>query len=233
MDSIKIQLLHYTPKEILIEAMSMPYRTENFKNLSTENAMKKIKAICVDKKHSSVLEHVNFNFKIEGISRLCLQELVRHRIASYTVESTRYTLPDDNKLYDIHTKFCEIKQTENKSYSEEELDRLIELFKPYIVFYNNMGLEEKAELISVINMFFTNKRFNLYNNYLSNDKLKYFLPEAWRTNLVVSINLRSLRNLLQLRLTKQAHFEIRYVANLIFKQIPEEYKILFEDLKGE
>lgn len=100
MDNIKVTLLHYTPKEVLIEAMGMPYKTENFKKIHTEQSMKKIRAICVDKKHSSVLEHITFNFKIEGISRLCLQELVRHRIASYNVESTRYTLPtqEENEL---------------------------------------------------------------------------------------------------------------------------------------
>lgn len=229
MDNIKVTLLHYTPKEVLIEAMSMPYKTDNFRNMSTENAMKKIKAICIDKKHSSVLEHINFNFKIKGISRLCLQELVRHRLASYTVESTRYTLPNDDKLYSINTAFLKIKHNQNTTYSEE-LDELVELFKPYVVFYNDMSLEEKAELINAANMFFNNKRFNLYNNHLSNDKLKYFLPESWRTNLVISINIRSLRNLLQLRLSKQAHFEIRHLANLIYQQIPKEYKILFEDL---
>ena len=201
MDNIKATLLHYTPKEVLIEAISMPYKTDNFRKLFTKEAMKKIKTICIDKKHSSVLEHITFNFKIEGISRLCLQELVRHRLASYTVESTRYTLPNNNKLYDINTKFLEIKQNKNITYSKE-LDKLIELFKPYVVFYNDMSLEEKAELINVVNMFFTNKRHNLYNNHLSNDKLKYFIPESWRTNLVISINIRSLRNLLQFKAHK-------------------------------
>ena len=227
MNNIKVNLLHYTPKEVLIEAMSMPYKTDNFRNISTKEAMKKIKAICIDKKHSSVLEHITFNFKIEGISRLCLQELVRHRLASYTVESTRYTLPNNDELYNISEEFLKIKQTKHKAYSEE-LDELIELFKPYVVCYNDMSIEEKAEFIYLINMFFTNKRYNLYN--ISNDKLKYFLPESWRTNLVMSINIRSLRNFLQLRLSKQAHFEIRHLANLIYRQIPEEYKTLFEDL---
>lgn len=42
--------------------------------------------------HTSVLEHIVYQFKIEGLSRAALQELARHRMASYSVQSTRWTL---------------------------------------------------------------------------------------------------------------------------------------------
>jgi len=42
--------------------------------------------------HSSILEHISFNFFIDGISRACLQEWSRHRHMSQSVESTRYTM---------------------------------------------------------------------------------------------------------------------------------------------
>lgn len=45
-------------------------------------------------RHSSILEHISFNFFIDGISRACLQELARHRIASLSVKSSRYTLKE-------------------------------------------------------------------------------------------------------------------------------------------
>ena len=50
-------------------------------------------------KHSSTLEHLVYSFDIDGISRACLQEVARHRMASYSVKSTRYTLKElkDNK----------------------------------------------------------------------------------------------------------------------------------------
>ena len=40
--------------------------------------------------HTSVLEHANFTFYIEGVSRVLLAQLTRHRLASYSVESQRY-----------------------------------------------------------------------------------------------------------------------------------------------
>lgn len=225
MNRIKVQLLHYTSKEVLIEAMSIPYQTDNFKNISIENAMKKIKAICVDKKHGSVLEHINFNFKIEGISRLCLQELVRHRLASYTVQSTRFTLPKKEKINSIMKQYIDLGY--KSSIKENIIDKRLELIEPYIVIPNNLTYFEKEKLFDVTYTFL--QALSVLKS-ISNDRLKYVLPESWRTNLVMSINIRSLRNFLYFRLDKQAHFEIRYLANLIFEQIPEEYKILFEDL---
>lgn len=62
--------------------------------------------------HGSVLEHAYFTWKIEGISRACLAQLVRHRHASYTVRSQRYcdesgfnvVVPDSikNNSYILH-----------------------------------------------------------------------------------------------------------------------------------
>lgn len=236
MDNIKATLLHYTPKEVLIEAMSMPYKTDNFRNLSTEEVMKKIKAICIDKKHSSVLEHITFNFKIEGISRLCLQELVRHRLASYTVESTRYTLPSEkeaDELYNLLEYFYIAPSLYDKNGNIEQ--HKFDVLKKYFV----IPCKNEPYLLDTVYLGFKtllrpyNKSLLKHNKIIKNDMLKYFLPESWRTNLVMSINIRSLRNLLQLRLSKQAHFEIRHLAGLIYEQIPAEYKVLFEDLGGK
>ncbi len=52
-------------------------------------------------KHASTLEHLSYNFDIDGISRACLQELARHRISSFSVKSSRYTLKElkDEKCF--------------------------------------------------------------------------------------------------------------------------------------
>ena len=44
--------------------------------------------------HESVLEHATFTFAIEGISRACSHQLVRHRMASYSQQSQRYVKMD-------------------------------------------------------------------------------------------------------------------------------------------
>ena len=49
----------------------------------------------VDSNETSPLEHANLSFEISGISRVCIQQLTRHRIASYSQESMRYVKPED------------------------------------------------------------------------------------------------------------------------------------------
>jgi len=58
-------------------------------------------------KHASTLEHLVYSFDIDGISRACLQELARHRMASLSVKSTRYTLRElrDSKDF-LASDFC-------------------------------------------------------------------------------------------------------------------------------
>ena len=59
----------------------------------TDDALKLLRGI-VRAGHGSVLEHCCFTFSIEGISRACSHQLVRHRIASYSQQSQRYVKGD-------------------------------------------------------------------------------------------------------------------------------------------
>ena len=139
----------------------------------------------IDSKHESVLEHMVFTFKITDISRACLQELARHRIASYSVKSTRYTLK-------------ELRDT-----PDNELENfLIENIEP-IVKYSSIDSLKKIKMM-----------LNMPNPDM--DKIKYALPECYKTELVWTINLRSLRNFLKLRLSLKAHQEIRKLAYEIY-----------------
>lgn len=54
---------------------------------------------CAEQGHMSVFEHVSATLKIEGISRACLAQLTRHRIASYSVMSQRYCKVDAGSLW--------------------------------------------------------------------------------------------------------------------------------------
>lgn len=58
-----------------------------------DKALKLLRNI-VEKGHGSVLEHCVFTFAVEGISRACSHQLVRHRIASYSQQSQRYVKGD-------------------------------------------------------------------------------------------------------------------------------------------
>ena len=148
-------------------------------------------------KHASTLEHLNYNFDIDGISRACLQELARHRHTSLSVKSSRYTLK-------------ELKDGDQS------------IIKDLLVKTGNATVDEYSwqALKQVQNSLKTN---------VSNDLAKYCLPEAYKTSLVWTINARSLQNFLSLRTDKAALWEIRELANAIYKHLPEDHKYLFTE----
>lgn len=76
------------PDRIVAESGAISHSKE-FKNLNKEKVEHLIKLLR-DLGHESVFEHVSFTFSIEGISRVCSHQLVRHRMASFTQQSQRY-----------------------------------------------------------------------------------------------------------------------------------------------
>ena len=191
-----VQLLHNTPLEICDRAISKCWNTE----CKTGEKMKeRIYRVGIKNKHSSTLEHLNYSFDIDGISRACLQELARHRHTSLSVKSTRYTLK-------------ELKNDDG--------------FNKYLVSTGDEELDEAAvdQLIIV--------QQALQGGY-SNDKVKYLLPESYKTSLVWTVNARSLQNFLSLRTDKSALWEIRELAYELYNKLPEEHQYLFEEFVKE
>jgi thymidylate synthase (FAD) len=68
----------------------------------------------------------------------------------------------------------------------------------------------------------------LVDNGISNDIISLMLPQAYQYRWVVQFNARSLKNFLDLRLSKSAHFHIREVAEEMLASIPEDIRYLFE-----
>jgi len=161
-------------------------------------------------KHSSTLEHLVYTFNIKGISRALLQELARHRIASLTVKSTRYTIKElkNEKSFLIN--------------SENSLDDSYKRASKYIRFTENKDVNRNI-MLDLENL------RSLVATGVSNDIVKYLLPEAYLTELVWTINARSLQNFLNLRTDKSALPEIQTLAHKVYEALPDEHKYLFVD----
>ena len=67
----------------------------------------------------------------------------------------------------------------------------------------------------------------------TNDELKYYLPEFWPTNLVLTSNVRELRHILNLRTAPAALKEFRDLARAMYEAVPEQYKYLLKDCVHE
>jgi len=93
---MKITLLNYTknPEETVAQAAKLCYSTKSIAQIEESISKEKpdrIIAKIIKLGHYSVLEHASFTFGIEGISRVTSHQLVRHRLASFSQKSQRYT----------------------------------------------------------------------------------------------------------------------------------------------
>ena len=89
---MQITLLHYTDLKICSHAIRTCWQSFEKGDNGGEKDKELIDRVGNKYKHASTLEHLNYTFYIQGISRACLQVLARHRIASLSVKSSRYTL---------------------------------------------------------------------------------------------------------------------------------------------
>lgn len=153
-------------------------------------------------KHASTLEHLVYTFYIQGISRALLQELARHRLASLSVKSTRYTIKE---LKNEPKLTCE---------DIKRASKYIVLTGVEIVDQMSIKALENLRLVLVQNV--------------SNDKAKYCIPECYKTELTWTINARSLQNFLLLRSDKAALWEIRDLAKNVYEALPSDHQYLFE-----
>ncbi|WP_291026942.1 FAD-dependent thymidylate synthase [Helicobacter sp.] len=202
---IHITLLHYTPLNICSNAIRTCWQSFDKGDNGGEKDKELIDRVGNKYKHASTLEHLYYNFYIQGISRACLQELARHRLASYSVKSSRYTLKELKNL----PSFLPI-NSENLARAEE-----------FVVFTENEQVNH-ASLRALEAL-----REILCNN-VSNDIAKFAMPESYRTELSFSINARSLQNFLSLRSSKSALWEIRALALALFDALPKEHQFIFE-----
>jgi len=200
---MKVELLYYTPLKICSHAIRTCWQSFDKGDNGGDRDRDLIDRVGNKYKHSSTLEHLVYSFYISGISRALLQELARHRVASLSVKSTRYTLK-------------ELKSIE--PFDEDDFEGA----SKYIVLTG----DERVDRVSIRAL---NGIQELLKQGISNDIAKYTLPESYKTELTWTINARSLQNFLHLRSSKSALWEIRKLALEIYQALPDEHKYIFEE----
>lgn len=194
-----VTLIHATPLDVADLAIGKCWDKPS---KSLGHKIERIHRVGNKNKHASTLEHVNYTFDIDGISRACLQELARHRMQSLSVKSTRYTLK-------------ELKNAEHG-------------FDPslFLVLTGN----EKVDTHSINQLDYLK---DVLEEGISNDIAKYMLPESYKTSLVSTMNLRALQHFLQLRTSKAALWEIRELAEAMYRATPDSHKFMLEEFMPE
>lgn len=199
-----VKLLNHTPLSIADIAICKCYGNEPHSDEAKVKA--RINRVANVSKHASTIEHITYSFDIDGISRALLQELARHRVASYTVKSSRYTLQE---LKDI------------KLWNNTEGDYDWEIIKYFCVLTGNETVDRN--IASMLN----DLQIALCED-IKNDIAKYCMPEAYKTSLVMTINARALQNFLELRSSKHALWEIQELARAMYDVVPNDHKFLYD-----
>lgn len=210
---MNVELLAYTPdpEKTVATAAKLCYSNSDILSLRdglTDEKTESFIDMLVSIGHESVMEHVSFTFGIEGISRACSHQLVRHRIASYSQKSQRYV--NENGF-----EFITPPEIEAIPEAKAEFDRIIsEITDGYekiadLLTANHAeklmaeGADEKTALSKARKM--------------ANEDARFLLPNACETKIVVTMNVRSLFNFFHHRCCNRAQWEIRAVADEMLK----------------
>jgi len=167
------------------------------------NLVKKV----LDSGHQSIAEHVYFTFAIEGISRACSHQLVRHRAGIvFSQQSQRYVEIKESlqELRDIR-EHCGVAKTAGT------------VEKYFVPNQDGMSGLKYAELDCLIEY-----RRLIEEESMAPEDARAILPNATKTNITMSINYRELIHICNLRLCTRAQKEIRDLFNFIVKEVEKE-----------
>ncbi len=166
-----------------------------------EGSTDKFIRMLVNNGHESPLEHGSCTFKIVT-DRAISQEIVRHRLASYSQESTRYCNYANGKFA------REITVIESSGLAENEAREWLNL----------MEMSERTYL-------------HLINAGVKPEKARDVLPLCLKTELMMTANFREWRHFLKLRGSRKAHPEIRKIAKQIYEVFKQAIPVLVEDIE--
>ena len=175
------------------------------------NLVKKV----LDSGHQSIAEHVYFTFAIEGISRACSHQFVRHRAGIvFSQQSQRYVEIKED-LDELCHLYLELKRVpkDKQDKTVATFEKTEKLLEKYFVDVNSETME--AYLDDLISY----KRY-INMGYKPEDARK-FLPNATKTNITVSVNFRELIHMCNLRLCTRAQKEIRDLHKLMKDEVKE------------
>lgn len=155
--------------------------------------------------HEAVLEHESITAKFI-VDRGVSHEIVRHRLASYCQESTRY---------------C--------NYSKDGFGNEITVIEP--CFFDKKSYAYHCWLATC--QYCEDGYFELLDNGYTPQEARSVLPNSLKTEVIMTANLREWRHFLTLRCSKAAHPQMREVAIDLLHQLRAQIPVVFDDIKEE
>lgn len=199
------QILFITPSSL--ELIELAGRTAyQSQDRIVEGSDKQFVEMLRDSRHESVLEHSSMTVQFSDVSRGFTHELVRHRLASFTQESTRYV--DESNL----------KVVIPPGKNPDEVIDLQDCFLSSITFRQWVALNER-----------------MYRSLLAAgwnyQDARQVLPIGIKSQIVVTANFREWRHIFRLRTAANAHWEIRRVMTNLLHEVKGRIPVIFDDIQ--
>ena len=248
---LKVKIIAHTPEpdKVVAQAGKLCYSAVGVDQITqklTEEEIARYVNMLASIGHESPLEHVSFTFAIEGISRACTHQIVRHRIASYSQQSQRYVKleqfeyiipPAIEKNPEAKRIFIETMERDQEAY-----DELVDLLLEDILIDKNAAdygscikevLKENPDVApdrSKVLDLYAEKFFEDYRKAEKQaiEDARYVFPNACETKIVVTMNARSLLHFFNVRCCNRAQWEIREMATEMLKECKKIAPALFK-----
>lgn len=216
---LKVILLEHTPNPEAVVAMAakLCYSPSDIESLKEKTAAKDQKQFVeklMEIGHMSPIEHASFTFAVEGISRACSHQLVRHRLASYSQQSQRYV--SEEAGFDFIIPPSIKKDGELARYFRDFMNKAQEAYSHLVSRLNEKGLKGEE----------------------ANQDARFILPNACETKIIITMNARELLHFFKQRCCNRAQWEIRSMAINMLRLVSRTAPAIFRNagpgcLKGK
>jgi len=168
----------------------------------TDGSAKKFISKIMNFKHESVIEHFSITVRVI-CDRGVTHEIVRHRLASYTQESTRYV-----------------------NYSKGKYGNEITVIEP--IFWESDSEKYKIWKKAMENA--EKSYMDLLALKATPQEARSVLPNSLKTEILMTMNLRSWRHFFELRCHKAAHPQMREIAIPMLEEFKKQVPVIFDDM---
>jgi thymidylate synthase (FAD) len=208
-----------SPLELIELAGRTAYQSRD--KITPDSAERFVRRI-IERKHESVLEHSAMTVEFNNVSRGFTHELVRHRLASFTQESTRYVDESDFEVVVPPHRNDVLNTTADLESNILDIDYVSEI-------------DGDKHPISVDDWLLINESVyrQLRKAGWAAQDARQVLPIAIKSQIVCTANFREWRHIFQERTAQAAHWEIRRVMIALWADVLDAVPHVFNDIQPE
>lgn len=240
---MKVQILSHTnnPELLIATAAKLCYAGCTIDELKAKQTPEEIEAFIKrlsNMGHESPLEHVSFTFAIEGVSRITEQQLTRHRLASYSIQSGRYVTRDNAEFFvplaidnnpvadQIYKEACDRAKVDYAAIVEAIVFELcLQECKIREIPVDADCLTTKSLLKDKLDK--VDKQIYRDIHKVAIENARCVFPNSLETRIICTMNARSLLNFFKHRCCFRAQEEIRELAYKMLSLVKEICPTLF------